>query len=34
MNELIEQHLKTHVLQGEYNQQELDKFLEILKKYN
>lgn len=34
MNELIEQHLKTHVLEGEYNQQELDKFLEIFKKYN
>lgn len=32
MNELIEQYLKTHVLEGEYNQEELEKFLEILKK--
>ena len=34
MNELIEQYLKTHVLEGEYNQEELEKFLEILKKYS
>lgn len=34
MNELVEEHLKTHVLEGEYNEQELEKFLEILKKYN
>ncbi|MBJ9985724.1 metal/formaldehyde-sensitive transcriptional repressor [Acinetobacter sp. S40] len=34
MNELVEQHLKTHVLEDKYNEQELEKFLEILKKYN
>lgn len=33
MNELIERHLKSHVLQGEYDQEELERFLEILKKY-
>ena len=33
MNELVEAHLKTHVLEGEYNPQELEKFLDLLKKY-
>ena len=34
MNELVEQHLKNHVLQeNQYNEQELEKFLEVLKKY-
>lgn len=33
MNELIEEHLKTHVLEGEYNEQELENFLKILKSY-
>lgn len=34
MNELVENHLKTHVLEGEYNEKELENFLAILKKYN
>ena len=34
MNELVEQHLKNHVLEeNQYNEQELEKFLEVLKKY-
>lgn len=34
MNELVEQHLKNHVLvEDQYNEQELAKFLEVLKKY-
>lgn len=34
MNKLVESHLKTHVLEGEYNEKELEIFLEVLKKYN
>lgn len=34
MNELIEAHLKAHVLQEDYNAEELAAFLSILKKYN
>ncbi|WP_151722375.1 metal/formaldehyde-sensitive transcriptional repressor [Acinetobacter ursingii] len=34
MKELVEQHLKNHVLQeNKYNEQELEKVLEVLKKY-
>lgn len=33
MNELVEEQLVSHVLPQDYNQEELDKFLKILKKY-
>lgn len=34
MGELIEEHLKEHVLSDEYDQEELEKFLKLLRKYN
>ena len=34
MNELIEEHLKSHVLTDDFNEEELDSFLDILKKYS
>ena len=33
MNELVEEQLIQHVLPQDYNQEELDKFLKVLKKY-
>ncbi|ETD69612.1 metal-sensitive transcriptional repressor [Pelistega indica] len=33
-NELIEEQLTQHVLPADYNAQELEKFLGLLKKYN
>ncbi|KAA8735686.1 metal/formaldehyde-sensitive transcriptional repressor [Acinetobacter qingfengensis] len=33
MNELLEGHLKNHVLSDHYDEQELENFLELFKKY-
>lgn len=33
MNELLEEHLKNHVLSSDYDEKELNDFLDLLKKY-